>query len=292
MVKAPNTNVNWVIGASRNINWMHNLGTAESVRIELSRDGGESWAELAASVQNSGNTSGSFNWVMAGPVTVAARIRVSWVRDNGVQDAGDVNFRIGSRITVTAPNTAVTWSAGSTRTVAWTHTYGIGQTFDVAFSPDAGASWISLASGVHAATATTGTYTGHMPTAPTTQALMRVSPSGVPGDGDVGNTTFMLTPPAITVTAPNTNVNWTIGSTRSINWIHNLGPWEQVQIEVSRDGGTTWTIVSPGAPNSGNTAGTFSWVVPGPATTAGRVRVTWVFDGTVQDSSNVNFRIQ
>ena len=41
----------------------------------------------------------------------------------------------------------------------------------------------------------------------------------------------------ITITAPNTAVTWTIGSTRSITWTHNLGAAAAVDIDVSRDGG-------------------------------------------------------
>jgi hypothetical protein len=103
---------------------------------------------------------------------------------------------------------------------------------------------------------------------------------------------FALAAAAITVTAPNTNVNWPIGSNRNITWTHNLGTAEAVDIEVSRDGGTTWTSIASAVTNSGNTSGTFTWTVTGPPTTAGRIRVTWARDGAVSDISNVNFRIQ
>jgi Bacterial Ig domain/Divergent InlB B-repeat domain len=291
-VTAPNTNVNWVIGSSRNVTWTHNLGTAESVRIELSRDGGSTWEIVSPSVQNTANTSGSFDWVVTGPVTAAARMRVAWAQNTAVADISNVAFRIGSSITVTAPNTAETWGAGSTRTVTWNHSYGASQTFDLAFSPDAGASWMPLASGVPAATGTTGTYTGPMPNTLTTQALIRVSPAGNAGDGDVSNVTFSLAVPIISVTAPNTNVAWPVGASRSIRWTHNLGQAEQVNIEVSRDGGNTWTTIASGVTNSADGSGVFSWTVSGPATTTARIRVTWTADGAVQDVSNVNFRIQ
>jgi hypothetical protein len=243
-------------------------------------------------VQNRTDTAGSFTWVVTGPVTSAARIRIAWPDDGSVQDVSDVDFRISSRITVTAPNIAVTWGAGSTRTVTWNHNYGAGQTFDIAFSPDAGASWTPLASGVPAATATTGTYTGRMPATLTSQALIRVSPAGNSGDGDVSNVTFTMEAPSITVNTPNTNVAWPVGGTRTIRWTHNLGQAEQVNIEISRDGGATWTAIASGVPNSGNTAGVSDWMVVGPATAAARIRVTWVTNNVVQDVSNVNFRVQ
>jgi hypothetical protein len=61
---------------------------------------------------------------------------------------------------------------------------------------------------------------------------------------------------------------------------------------LSRDGGATWSVVVASRVNSANASGTYSWTVTGPATTTGRVRVSWVGDATVTDISNVNFQIQ
>jgi hypothetical protein len=294
-VTAPNTNVNWVIGSSPNLTWTHNLGTLESVRLELSRDSGATWTTLTDNVQNSANTTGTYIWSgVTGPVTSAARVRAIWTSDGAVQDVSNVDFRISSRITVTAPNTNVNWGAGSTRTVTWNHNYGTSQTFDVSFSPDAGATWVPLAAAVPALTATTGTYTGAMPAVVTTQALIRVSPAGAVADGDISNVVFTLAAPFVTVNSPNTNVNWGTGQARNVGWSHNLGTAESVTIEVSRDAGLNWTSITPGpqVPNSGTTSGTFSWTVTGPATTQARIRVTWAANGAVTDISNVNFRIQ
>ncbi len=291
VVTAPNTNVAWGIGTSHNVTWTHNLGTAESVRLEASRDGGTTWSNIAASVPNSADTSGTFAWVVNGPATSAARVRASWVGNAAIQDGSDVNFRVTSPVTVTAPNTAVVWAARSTRTVTWTHTYGAGQAFDIDFSPNAGATWTPIAVGVPAATATTGTFTGRMPDVATTQGLIRVGPTGSPGDGDVSNVVFTLATPSVTVTAPNTNVNWVIGSTQNVTWTHNLGTAESVRLEKSLDGGTTWSTLQPTVLNNGATTGSFAWTVSGPATAAARLRAVWLFDGTIQDASNVNFRI-
>jgi len=94
------------------------------------------------------------------------------------------------------------------------------------------------------------------------------------------------------VTAPTSNVNWTIGSTRSVNWSHNLGTLESVNVEVSRDGGSTWAMLATGKTNNANASGTLAWTVTGPATTTARIRVTWSRSASVHDVSNVNFRIQ
>ena len=116
------------------------------------------------------------------------------------EDISDVDFTISPRIHVTAPNTAVSWIAGSTHTITWTHNYtGPAQAFDVDFSPDAGATWTRLASDVLAASATTGTYTGAMPGTPTTQALIRVVAANttLDRDRDTSDVPFTLRIPRI-----------------------------------------------------------------------------------------------
>jgi hypothetical protein len=290
-VTAPNTNVNWRIGTTQTVRWTHNLGVGELMRIERSDDGGTTWTVVASEVPNSAQASGVYQWLVTGPVTTSARVRVTWLGNVSISDVGDIDFRVSPRITVTSPNAAVTYGAGSMRTMTWNHDYGPAQTFRIDFSGDSGSTWELLAASVPAATASTGTYTGRFPASPTTQALIRVSPAGAPGDGDVSNVPFTLVMPTITVTAPNTNVNWPVGSSQNIRWTHNLGTGESVRIERSDDGGASWTVIAAEVRNSANTAGAYPWVVTGPVTSAARIRVTWVHAESVQDSGNVNFRI-
>jgi hypothetical protein len=159
-------------------------------------------------------------------------------------DASDVDFTITSRVSVTAPNTAVTWGAGSTRTVTWNHNLGPDDTVDIAFSPDAGATWVPVASAVANDSLTTSTWTGRLPSIATTQGLIRVSWSADPSDADVSNVVFTLLPSLVTVTAPNTDVAWVVGSTHAIHWTHNLGTLELVRLELTRDDGATWETIA------------------------------------------------
>jgi hypothetical protein len=95
----------------------------------------------------------------------------------------------------------------------------------------------------------------------------------------------------IDITSPNTAVSWPTGSTRNISWRHNLGTTERVNIDLSRDGGTTWSPIASNVPNTTATSGSFAWTVTGPATSRARVRVSWVADPNVQSVSTVNFTI-
>lgn len=287
---APVTNVSWVGGTTKAITWTHNLGNAEAVRIDVSADGGTTWTTVAANAPNTGNTTGTFNWFVEPPYTSAARVRVTWVANGAATSASPVNFRIVAPIVVTSPNTAVTWAAGTTRTITWTHSLGANQNFDIATSVDNGITWLPMAAGIPAA-ATTGTFTGLMPSTVTTQALVRVSPAGHPELGDLSNVAFTLAAPSVAVTSPNTAVSWAVGTTHSITWNHNLGTAESVEIDLSEDGGATWTLIAANVLNSASTSGTFNWLITQPVSNTARVRVMWSRNTTVQSASAVNFKI-
>jgi hypothetical protein len=61
-----------------------------------------------------------------------------------------------------------------------------------------------------------------------------------------------------------------------------------VRIELSRDEGTTWTVINPSTPNDGSE----NLTVWGSATRRARVRIVSIADGTVSDSSSRNFTIR
>jgi hypothetical protein len=129
-----------------------------------------------------------------------------------------------------------------------------------------------------------------LPVAPTTPAtaLVRVSPSGVPGDGAVSRP-FTLQTPTITILMPSATAQWGIGTTQRADFVRNFpagtsSTWRQ-SLDVSRDGGVTWQEL-----RGGLLAGDpLTWQVTGPVGPA-RVRVR-VIDEVVgviaQDDSDV-----
>jgi hypothetical protein len=94
-VTAPTGSSNWTIGSTRTISWTNNLGATATVRLEVSRDDGNTWSVIAASVQNSSASGGSFSWVVTGPATANGRIRASWTANTNVTD-NSARFRISA----------------------------------------------------------------------------------------------------------------------------------------------------------------------------------------------------
>ncbi len=92
---------------------------------------------------------------------------------------------------------------------------------------------------------------------------------------------------AVTVTSPNGGESWAEGSTQTVSWTSS-SLTGSVKVDLSRDGGTTWSNIIPSASVS---AGNKTWKVSGTATTQARIRVSSLPGGAVSDTSNANFTI-
>jgi hypothetical protein len=186
-------------------------------------------------------------------------------------------------VTVTSPNGGESWSVGTLQTITWT-SINVPGNVKLEFSPDGGATWLTIAD----STANDGSEPWMVPDLPTTQARVRVSSVDDPTCFDISDADFTIAPLPCTIglLTPNGGETWTIGSLHDITWTSaNAGP--DVMLEVSRDGGASWTPLSATTPNTG----TFAWTVTGPATTQAQVRVTSLLDTSCQDASDANFRI-
>jgi hypothetical protein len=77
-----------------------------------------------------------------------------------------------------------------------------------------------------------------------------------------------------------------VGTNQTITWTSS-GVIGAVRIELSRDGGLTWTSIIPTTPNDESQA----WLVTGPATTHARIKVASVSNPAIFDISNADFTI-
>ena len=85
---------------------------------------------------------------------------------------------------------------------------------------------------------------------------------------------------SITVTSPSGPVSWAVGSPQTITWT-SVGVSGNVNIDLSRDDGRTWTPIASNTANDG----TEDWTVTGPATNNAKIRVTSVDTPSVSGTS-------
>jgi len=90
-ITTPNGGDTWLVGALRTISWT-SMELTGPVHIELSRNGGGSYETLFASTADDGLE----NWVVTGPATSNALLRISSVGSPSVADVSDGPFIIST----------------------------------------------------------------------------------------------------------------------------------------------------------------------------------------------------
>lgn len=183
-------------------------------------------------------------------------------------------------ITVTTPNDREDWPIGSTKTIRWTSTEVSGNV-NIQLSRNAGSTWTTLFSNVSNSGAQSWTVTSPA----TTQGRIRVTSVSTTNVFDISDANFAIVP-SLTVTAPNGGENWAVGSIQKIRWT-SRGLNGNVKIDLSRDGGETWTTLFSSVSNSGS----YNWKVTSPTTTKSLIRITSLTTPTLFDVSDTPFTI-
>jgi hypothetical protein len=217
------------------------------------------------------------------------------VRDN-VGGAGSDSVRVvvvdttAPVVTVESPEN-VTLLAGVPHAIEWTASdIGAITSFDVLSSTDGGAVFDPIP-GCTALDASVRSCTWASPGPATAQARVRVLARDASGNIGMDDAGFSIVDPVVRVTTPRPLSVWQVGSTRTVRWAHNLGPGSSVRVELSRDGGTTWSVLAPELPNETSSTGSFRWTVTSPRTSRARIRVAWTVNPSISDRSNGNFII-
>lgn len=91
-VTSPDGGNLWTVGSSRSITWAQNLGSLESVRVELSQDDGATYPIIAlASTPSDGSQSVI---VPSSWITDVGRVRITWNGNPALLDASNASFMI------------------------------------------------------------------------------------------------------------------------------------------------------------------------------------------------------
>lgn len=276
-VTSPNGGETLLIGSTATLTWSSS-GLAGAVHVDLSRNGGATWERILTNTANDGSQA----WNVSGPATAQALVRVQSVSTPAIADVSDAVFTIpATSLVVTSPNGGETVLLGSQVNLQWSAP-SLGGNVRIDLSRDGGATWEVL----FATTPNDGVQSWRVIGAATSQALLRVASRTEPAVADTSNATFNIPPASLTVTSPNGGELWTAGSARTVTWTSTaLGG--QVDIELSRDGGATFTTVVANTANDG----TQGFTVAGPPTTQALIRVRSIHVA-VADTSNAVFAIQ
>jgi len=275
-VTSPNGGENWEAGSSQTLTWS-SVGITGNLNILISRNGGTSWTTIFTNTPNDGKQA----WTVTGPATVQAIIKVASVTSPTVSDTSNANFSIVQAITVTSPHGGENWVVGSTQNITWS-SVGFTGNVNISISRNSGTTWSTIISNMPDDGSQVWKVTGTA----TTQAKIKVASVSTPIVFDISDANISIIPPTLTVTSPNGGENWEAGSSQALTW-SSVGITGNLNILISRNGGTSWTTIFTNTPNDG----TQIWTVTGTATTQGRIKVVSVTSPTVFDISTANFNI-
>lgn len=276
-VTFPNGGETLLLGSSQNITW-NSAGQISQVKIELSRNGGNSWTTLASSTPNDG----AHPWTVSGSASDNCLLRISDTGDGIPRDVSDAAFAIGSvAIDVVAPNGGEILFIGGTQTISWTSAGSVSQV-KIELTRNGGITWEELA----ASTANDGSMNWTVSGETSDNCLLRISDAADGDPVDMSNAPFAISTIAITVIAPNGGESLYDTSEYEIQWT-TTGPITNVNLEYSLDNGSSWQVIAVNFANSG----AYLWPVPDTLANACLVRIADAADGNPEDASDGTFSI-
>jgi len=281
-VISPNGGESWEIGTQRTITWTSSglIGINDKINIQLSRDGGQTWKNIMVATTNDGYE----DWKVTGPPTIRAKIKVFSAASPYIFDISDANFIISApTIKGTFPNGGESWNIGTKQTITWTTSPGFTGKVKFQLSRDGGTTWKNISS----STVNYGFKDWKVTGPPTNYARIKIVSLSNKDIFDISDANFIISAGIIWTTAPFGGESWTIGTKQTITWTSNdiVG---KVTIQLSRDGGETWTTIISSTSNDGFE----KWKVTGLPTNQARIKVLSKSYPTVFDISDANFTIR
>lgn len=102
----------------------------------------------------------------------------------------------------------------------------------------------------------------------------------------LSNAIALTFPVLINLTSPNGGETWSGGSNQLITWTSS-GDIANVKLEYSANNGKSWILINSNIPNTG----AYNWSIPKVGTWRARVRVSAVYDSTINDNNDAQFTI-
>ncbi|MBI4355439.1 MAG: hypothetical protein HY597_03170 [Candidatus Omnitrophica bacterium] len=292
---APNGTEQWPINSGQTIAWTKTGTLTGNLKLEYSVDGGATYLAGNLISNTVAASSTSYAWTVPDNPSTQARVKVTYLNDTSVFDESNANFSIKGSVTVTAPNTAVTWLVGESRNVTWIKGGAIANV-KIDYSTDGGATYPNAV--VASTPASNLSYAWTVPDAIGTQLRVRITDAADATVLDASDVNFSIKA-TLAMTSPNGGETWIVGESRNIIW-NKTGTIANVKLEYSTDGGTSYLagglIVASTAgetdPPTGAGNGQYAWTVPDAIGTNLMVKVTNLADTSVNDQSDAAFTIK
>jgi hypothetical protein len=280
-VTSPNGGESWIVGTQHNITWTSDGTVSNNLTIKYSSDAAHNnWAVVASAQANDG----TYNWTIPDDVSSTVKVRVFDADRVTATDDSDADFSITApTITITSPNGGESWIVGTVHEVTWTTSAGVGNLLTIQYSTDGGSTWTNIATNQ----ANDGSYMWSVADSESSQAQIKLFDQNRPATSDTSDANFTIATPVITVTAPNGGESWIVGTDHNITWTTTGTFSNNLTIQYSSDGGSTWVTESTGEINDG----TYTWTVSDAESSQALVRIYDANRPAATDDSDAVFTI-
>jgi photosystem II stability/assembly factor-like uncharacterized protein len=259
--------------------YWNSTGASSYVTIEFSSNGGTSWSTVSGFKYNNGY----HYWQVPNVSSSNCLIRVKDYYNNNIVDVSDAPFSIDlapTTIILTSPNGGESYGVGTNQYITWSSS-NISNVM-IEYSINGGGSWTTITS----STPNYGYYYWTIPNNPSSNCLVRVSDASNNTLFDESNAMFSIISPSIIVTSPNGFEQLNAGEYHQITWTSS-GVSNYVRIELSTDGGTSWSLVKNAAYNYGY----YYWYVPNVSSSQCLIKISDYYNNAIVDQSNNTFTI-
>jgi len=281
VITAPNGGETWYAGTTQSITWQTSTFFSNTVNIEYSLDGGNTWNSIA----NNQTNNGSYTWTIPNVNSANALVKVSNSTHPAYFDISDALFTLRPYVRLITPNGGNQLGSCTQTTITFEKA-PLYTSFNIEYSIDAGNTWIPIVTN-QTFSNTFNNYNWTIPNTPTTQALVRVYPNGVVSRSDQSDNLFTIKRP-VTIIQPNYGGVLVVGSTYQVKW-QSDGISNVYDIAYSTTGPAgPWSNIILGYNTSVNT---YNWTVPNAPSTNCYLRIRDNINSCKEDISDLAFSI-
>jgi hypothetical protein len=278
---APNGGETWYAGTTQYITWQTSTFFSNTVNIEYSLDGGNTWNTIA----NNQSNNGSYTWTIPNVNSANALVKVSNSTHPAYFDISDALFTLRPYVRLITPNGGNQLGSCTQTTITFEKA-PLYTSFNIEYSIDAGNTWVPIITN-QTFNNTFNNYNWTIPNTPTAQALVRVYPNGVVARADQSDDVFTIKK-AVTIIQPNYGGVLVVGSTYQVKW-QSDGISNVYDIAYSTTGPTgPWTNIILGYNTPVNT---YNWTVPNAPSTNCYLRIRDNINSCKEDISDLAFSI-
>jgi hypothetical protein len=189
-VTSPNGGEKWLVDSTYNITWT-SYETSGAVKLEYSLNNGIDWAEIIASIPDTG----AYPWTIPDTTSDSCLVRVSDTNEL-LEDISNSVFRISPPfITVISPNGGEEWQVGIYHNITWASA-GTSGAVKIEYSLNNGIDWTEII----ASFPDTGAYRWAIPDTPSWDCLVRVADTNGKVT-DISDESFVIYPGSGTSTS-------------------------------------------------------------------------------------------